>query len=279
MKKILAAFDGTKYSEGASKYAIEIAKATNSLLVGVFIQDMRYLSYTYAYAWDQPFIDFTSIEASQKDENEKIRLNIKLFKHHCEEKGVHHKVHLDKGVPLQELLKESVFSDFIIIDSHTSFFSLSDKSPSPFLKDFLADSQCPVLIVPHEYRFFDKVVFCYDGSPSSAYAMKMFSYLLGSLEDLKVTVLSVNEQSSNHLKEAPNIKDLIHVHFKNATYEILHGNNAEESLLNYLKTSAAEHSMVVMGAYGRNALSRFLHQSLSNKVIEQTNLPVFITHQ
>ena len=33
--KILAAFDGTKYSEGASKYAIEIAKATNSLLVAV----------------------------------------------------------------------------------------------------------------------------------------------------------------------------------------------------------------------------------------------------
>ena len=64
MKKILAAFDGTKYSEGASRYAMEIAKATNSLLIGVFIQDMRYLNYTYAYAWDQPFIDFSSIEAS-----------------------------------------------------------------------------------------------------------------------------------------------------------------------------------------------------------------------
>ena len=71
MKKILAVFDATKYAEGASKYAIEIAKTTNSLLVGVFVQDMRYINYTYAYAWEQPFIDFTSIDEAQKEENEK----------------------------------------------------------------------------------------------------------------------------------------------------------------------------------------------------------------
>lgn len=278
MKKILAAFDGTKYSEGASKYAIEIAKATNSLLVGVFIQDMRYMSYTYAYAWDQPFIDFTTIEASQKEEKEKIDLNIKLFRHHCDEKGVHHKVHLDKGVPLQELLQESVFADLIIIDENTSFFSLGDQKPSPFMKDFLADSHCPVLIVPHSYRFFDRAVFCYDGSPSSAYAMKMFSYLFNNLDGLKYTVVSVNEKSSNHLKEGENIKDLIHAHFKNADYEVLHG-SPEEELLKYLKSGKADHAVVVMGAYGRNAMSRFFHASLSNKVIEQTHLPVFITHQ
>src|SRR3954471_1835969 len=115
MKKILAAFDGTRYSEGASKYAIEIAKATGSMLVGVFVQDMRYLNFTYAYAWDQPFIDYGSIEASQKEEKEKIELNMKLFKGACEEMGVHHKIQLDKGVPLQTLLDESTFADIIII--------------------------------------------------------------------------------------------------------------------------------------------------------------------
>lgn len=278
MKKILAAFDGTKYSEGASKYAIEIAKATNSLLVGVFIQDMRYLSYTYAYAWDQPFIDFTTIEASQKEEKQKIDLNIKLFNHHCEEKDIQYKVHLNKGVPLQELLQESTFADFIVIDENTSFFSLGDQKPSPFMKDFLSDSYCPVLIVPHTYHFFDRAVFCYDGSPSSAYAMKMFSYLFSGLKGLRYTIVSVNEKSSNHLKEGENIKDLIKVHFDHVDYEVLHG-NPEEELMKYLKSGKADHAVVVMGAYGRNAMSRFFHASLSNKVIDETHLPVFITHQ
>lgn len=277
MKKILAAFDGTRYSEGSSKYAIEIAKATNSLLVGVFIQDMRYLNYTYAYAWDQPFIDLATLEQSHAGEKEKIDLNMKLFKRACEEKGVHHKTHLDRGVPLQELVNESTFADVIIIDSQTGFFTLGDNSPSPFIKDLLSDSHCPVLIVPHSYSFFDKAVLCYDGSPSSVYAIKMFGYLFPELNDLQTTVVTVNETSTNHVKGGGNFKDLVHVHFKNAEYVVLNG-NAEEELINYLKLNG-DNSIVVMGAYGRSAVSRMFHQSLSNRVLQELNVPVFITHQ
>jgi nucleotide-binding universal stress UspA family protein len=277
MKKILAAFDGTRYSEAASKYALEIAKATNSMLVGVFIQDMRYLNFTYAYAWDQPFVDFTSIETSQKEEHEKIDLNIKLFHRACDEKGIHHKVHLDKGVPLQELLSEGVFADLIIIDSQTSFFTLGNKTPSPFLQDFLSDSSCPVLIVPHNYTIFDKAVLCYDASPSSVYAIKMYSYLFPEFSDLPTTVVTVNEASSTHVKEGFNFKDLVRVHFQNSDYEVLKG-HAEQELIDYLKR-AGENAIVVMGAYGRNAISRLFHQSLANRVIQEINVPVFITHQ
>jgi len=275
--KILAAFDGVKYSEGASKYAIEIAKLTDSMLVGVFIQDMRYINFTYAYTWDQPFVDMSAIEESQKQEREKIDLNIKLFHRACEEKGIKHKVHLDKGVPLQELMHESAFSDLIIIDSHTSFFTIGNNSPSPFLKDFLADSHCPVLIVPHTYTFFDNAVLCYDGTPSSIYAIKQFSYIFNNTGDLKTTVVSVNEKPGNHLKDVHNLKDLVHLHFKGAEFEVLSG-DANDELIKYLQVNGG-HSIVVMGAYGRNAISRLFHQSLSNKVIKELNTPVFITHQ
>lgn len=277
MKKVLAAFDGTKYSEGASKYAMEIAKATNSMLVGVFIHDMRYLNFTYAYAYDQPFIDFKAVEDSQKEDNEKINLNIQLFHRACDEKGIHHKVHLDKGVPLQELLHESLFADILIIDSHTGFFSLGNSAPSPFLKDLLADANCPVLIVPHHYSYFDNAILCYDGSASSIHAMKMFAYLFPELNDIDTTMVSVNETSSNHLKENSNLKELARAHFGEMNYEVLHG-NADDELFNFLKRKGAN-TMVVMGAYGRNALSRLFHQSISNRIIKELNMPVFIAHQ
>jgi nucleotide-binding universal stress UspA family protein len=277
MKKILAAFDGVKYSDGASKYAIEIAKATNSMLIGVFVQDMRYLNFTYAYAWDQPFIDFNAIETSQKEEKEKVDLNIQLFKRACDEGGVHHKIHLDKGVPLQALLDESTFADLIIIDSHTSFFSLGDKNISPFLKELLADSHCPVLIVPRDYKPFDKVVLCYDGSPSSVYAIKMFNYIFPEFKDLSTVVLTVNEKSTNHVKEGWNFKDLVRVHYGEAAYEVLRG-DAETGLIEYLKTQG-EKAVVVMGAYSRSAISRLFHQSISNRIIQEIKIPVFITHQ
>jgi nucleotide-binding universal stress UspA family protein len=277
MKKIIAAFDGQRYSEGATKYAIELATASDSLLVGVFIQDMRYLNYTYSYVWDQPFVDFTAIDESQAEEKEKIDLNIKLFRNSCEEQGVNYKVHLDKGVPLQELLRESIFSDLLIIDSHTGFFSIGNEQPSPFLKDLLVDSHCPVLIVPHTYSAFDKLVLSYDGSPSSVHAIKMFSYLFPELDDMPTTLVSINENSSNHLASGTNIKDLLKVHYPNSTAEVLNG-TADKELINYLK-GKANNAIVVMGAYGRNAISRMFQQSMSNRVIKELNVPVFITHQ
>ncbi|MFN8321676.1 MAG: universal stress protein [Chitinophagales bacterium] len=276
-KKIIAAFDGTKYSEGAVKYAVEIAKTTNSLLVGVFIQDMRYVNLTYAYAWDQPFVDFANIEKAQADEKEKVDLNISLFKRTCEANGVNHKVHLDKGVPVQELLNESTFADLLLLDSHTTFFTFEEKGPSPFLRDLLTDSHCPVLILPHHYSAIEKAVLCYDGSPSSVYAIRMYSYLFTELSGLKTTVVTVNEKSTNHLKEGWNFKDLVHTHFGNSDYVVLSG-DAEKELIAYLKLNG-QNSLVVMGAYGRNAISRLFHQSLSNQVIQELHVPVFITHQ
>lgn len=278
MKKIIAAFDCTKYADGGAKYAIEIAAATNSLLVGVFIQDMRYVNMTYAYAWDQPFVDFTAIENSQKEEKEKADLNIKLFSEACEARGIKYKVHLDKGVPLQELLKESSFADLLVIDTKTSFTSLGEGASSAFIKDLLSDAHCPVLTVPAHYQYFDKLILCYDGSPSSVYAIKMFSYLFHELEGLPTVLLSVNASTSNHLVENSNIKDLLKLRYNKAVdYVILNG-DPEQTMIDYL-SKQGEHAMVVMGAYGRSAISRLFQQSFSNRVIQELKLPVFITHQ
>ena len=45
MKKITAAFDGLKYTESTRDYALNIAKQTNTHLVGVFLDDPTYTSY------------------------------------------------------------------------------------------------------------------------------------------------------------------------------------------------------------------------------------------
>ncbi len=42
MKKILAAFDGLKFSESMMAYAIEMAKQNNAHLVGLFLEDPAY---------------------------------------------------------------------------------------------------------------------------------------------------------------------------------------------------------------------------------------------
>ena len=45
MKKIIAAFDGLKYSVSTRDYAVYLARQTNTHLVGVFMDDQMYMSY------------------------------------------------------------------------------------------------------------------------------------------------------------------------------------------------------------------------------------------
>jgi|ERR1043165_3151188 nucleotide-binding universal stress UspA family protein len=277
MNKILAVFDGTLYSESASKYAMELARKTKAHLVGAFIHDLRYVNYTYAYAWDQPVFDLGDIEKTAKEDQDRIKTSIELFKSDCAAQGIRSSVHMDKGIPLQEVIHESVFADVAVVDAETGFFSFSESAPSAFLKDLLADSHCPVMIVPHQYHDFRKIILCYDGSPSCVYAMKMFAYLFPDLHNLGTSVVSVNKNSSNHLKDGSKLKEMIRQHFVEANYEVLNG-KPEEELLNFLKLEG-DGAIVVMGAYGRNTLSRLFHQSLSNRVIKELKLPVFITHQ
>ncbi len=277
MKKILVAFNATKLDEEAMQYAMHFAKNCNGLLVGVLLHDLRFSNYVYGYAWDQPVIDYTAIEAERELGKEKIKSTIEHFESLCKENGVHHKIHIDKGIPLDELLHETAFADFLVVSSEMSFFNFASDSSKVFLKDVLHDSHCPVVIVPKDWVPIQKVILCYDGYPSSIYAIKMFSYSFPHLADTPTTVVTVNENSGNHLADNSNIKDLLHRHFSNLATEVLHG-LPDVELIKYIKRHS-HNTLVVMGAYGRSSVSRFFHHSISNPIIMNLKMPVFIAHQ
>ena len=277
MKKILTVFDGLRYSAHTIGFAADIAKATDSLLVGVFVHDLSYARFVNTYSWEIPTqyaIDYQKIE---KEDEEKMKDIVTVFQKICDGKGVHYKIHRHTGIPLMELLKESTFSDLLIIDTKTNFFNIGDQTPSTFLKDLFAQSKCPVLIIPDNPKQVKHAVIAYDGSDSSVYAMKMFSYIFPEWKELDTTVVTVNSSTSNHIPKNRDVKDLASGHFKNVSFKVLHG-EPELELEKYLKQSAKD-TVIVMGSYGRSAWSRMFHASMSNKILKDTKIPLFITHQ
>jgi len=58
----------------------------------------------------------------------------------------------------------------------------------------IGSAQCPVVIAPSANTVVDEIVFCYDGSPSSLFAMKQFTYLLPELTDTKGTIVQVKKE-------------------------------------------------------------------------------------
>ncbi len=277
MKKIIAAFDGLKYAEASTQYAIHIAEQNHAHLVGIFLDDMIYHSYRFKDLLEGDEVSEKKLK--QFDEKDKsIRKNaIQQFKSACEHSGIEFSIHHDKNVAVKDLLHESIYADMLIVGKKENFNIYHDKFPSDFLRDVLADVQCPVMIAPEKFKPLQSIIFLYDGDPSSVYAIKMFCYDLTSLNHLPAKVLSVKPlEQTLHLPDNHLMKEFMKRHLPKAQYVVLKG-EAENTIITYLQQQAEE-TLVVLGAYQRSRVSRWFKPSMADALMKNTNLPLFIAH-
>lgn len=277
MLKIIAAFDGLKFSESTKQYALNLAKKTQSHLTGVFLDDKSYTSYkVYDLVFDQGVSEEKLLLFRKKDEL-KRRASANLFDLDCKKIGINYNIHHDKNVALQDLLHESIFADLMIINFTESFTHYQEEYPTRFVRDLLSNTQCPVLLVPATYRAFEKIIFLYDGTPTSVYALKMFNYLFSPFNNAPVEVISIRSmESSLHLPDHTLIKEFMKRHYSNASFTVLKG-LPDEEIVRHLK-GQQNNTLAVLGAYRRTMLSRWFKSSMADTLIKKLDMPLFIAH-
>lgn len=277
MNKIVAAFDGLRFSKSNMQYATEIAKLFDSHLTGVFLDDRTYTSYKiYDLVFDQGISDVKMKKYRREDIKLRNQSAVE-FSQYCRNEGIEFNVHHDRDVAINELLHESIFSDLLLISNEESFTHHQEKFPSRFIRDLLSDIQSPVLLTPDKYHKADKLIFLYDGDPASVYAIKMFNYLFDRYADLPAEILTIKSMESNlHLPEHKLMKEFMKQHYKHLEYTILKG-IPEEEIVGHLKNEKKSF-MVILGAYRRTMLSRWFRSSIADTLIRNFNVPIFIAH-
>jgi len=277
MKKIIAAFDGLRYSVSTKDYAIYIAKQTNTHLVGVFMDDPVRTSYNIYELIVKEGASGDQLKKHQAKDKITRAAAAKKFETACKKSGLEYTVHHNRNVAIQELKHESIYADLLIINSKETLTRYIEKLPTGFVRDLLGDAQCPVLIVPEQYKSIQKIILLYDGEPSSVYAIKIFSYLLPQLKHMDTEVLSVNPVDSTlQLPDNKLMQEFMKRHYPNATYTIMKG-NAEDEIVKYLEKSN-QNSLVVLGAYRRSTVSRWFRESMADILMKEVKLPLFIAH-
>jgi hypothetical protein len=141
----------------------------------------------------------------------------------------------------------------------------------------LTDTRCPVLLVPDNAALPTRAVFCYDESFSSIYALKMYSYLFPEWKDLPGVLLSINPKGDNGKGYDDYLADWLPQHFSNIQREEPSG-NLQRELVSFIRKNE-EPTIVVMGSFEGNAISRLFHKSLANVVLEETRACIFIMHE
>lgn len=278
MKKFIVAFDGLRFSKSAMKYAIHFAKQCNAHLVGIFLEDFTRHSYGVQEIVAYEGQDLDKHIAHLNEEDEGLRTeSIKIFEEACQDRGLTFSIHRDRNVAIQDLLHESVYADLLIISSHETLTRFDEPVPSRFIRDLLSDVQCPVLLTPLNYKIAEKVVLLYDGSPSSVFAARMFSYIFEDAFENKTEIVTVkHREESMNLPDNKLVKEFIKRHYPNARFVVLKG-IPEEEILKQLKQEK-ENAIVVTGAYRRSRLSRFMRPSMADYLLAGSKFPLFIAH-
>jgi len=277
MKKISAAFDGLKFSKGTMEYAIRVAAESKALLSGVFLDSFLYHSFgLYDMVGKKGVSEVKLKHLLDKDEEARLKAAT-AFTKTCKKAGVTSTVHHDENFAIPDLVRESIYSDLLLISPDETFSHLAEDRPTRAITDLLEHVQCPVMIVPQEYKPIEKVVLLYDGKPSSVFAIKMFNYMMAWMQGTETEIISVTDPADEQeLPDGKLIREFIECHYPASTYTLLKG-NAEEEIVTYLKT-LSPNILIVLGAYRRGTVSRWFKTSMADILMKEINVPMFIAH-
>ena len=273
MEKILFITDGLKLDQSALEFTCYLARFSRSTVTGIFLENML--------ANVKPVLEKITSGVFQGSEQrafetkkEIIAASRNSFLDICRRNSVRCNIHNDLGIPVSEVVAESRHADLAVVSPNLSFDSKEEAAPSRFVKILLEEAECPVIIAPDSFKEIEEIVFTYNGSASSVFAIKQFTYLFPNLEDIRTIILQVNDKPWTE-KEKNNFKGWLENHYSALGFEVLAG-NIETALYNWIQHR--ENAIVVMGAYGRSKISQFFRRSTAEMLIRKPGHPVFITH-
>ncbi len=269
MKTILLVFGGIHNPTHVLEFAITAAKQNQYNIHGIFLDDEPpAIEGDYLFPNDLSLAEEGVTPEAVNEQNEKIVAEIiRYFEDECALAGITCSV--EKKVSFKGLIKHSSNASFLAIDAKANFEKFA-------LPDILTDVHCPVCIVAATAPKIEHLIFAFDGSKASQYAIKKFIEFFPSVDTTKIYLISVNSDSEV-VTHKEFINDCVVKHFPTLTIKLLEG-NLKETFINFLR-QYPDNALVVMGAYSRSSLSRMFHSSLANTVLSDTRLSLFIAHE
>jgi nucleotide-binding universal stress UspA family protein len=278
MEKILLAMDAKNINTQTINFACYLARLTNSRLIGIFLEDLLSEELPVLRDYEQTAHGQETAAATIEAGAPKTRTteeNIRLFKLACECRSTVANIHRDRGIPLEEIIEESRFADLLVVDAATSFTRKRGPLPGKFVKDVLQEAECPVIIAPYSFNSIDEIIFAYNDSASSVFAIKQFTYLFPEWKKKKVLVVNVRDREDKAIEDQFRMKEWLRQHYTDVELKVLTGDSSDQ-LFGYLIDR--KNALVVIGAYGRGMLSNLFRPSHAHLIVKTVNLPIFITH-
>ena len=272
MRKITVAFEAPHFPEGAMRFIKEMNDAEQVIVTGVFLPGPVQTAYPTPAAMSAGMLLPLTDEITSKQLNKSI-LTFKDFctSHHIGYRFI--KNTGDSGWP--ELKKQSRYADLIVLGSDVLFDVPGKDKLSDYLKTSLHEVECPVVIVPDNFSSPQHTIITFDGTESSARAIKNFAYLFPEMAHNHTRVITFTSKNNVSNESDARIRELVSVHFPD--HKFIHSDVDSGRYFSNWNINNKP-AIVVCGAFGRSMMSVLFKHSFIAEVLSDRKLPVFISH-
>jgi len=266
MKKLLVVFNGIHIPMQVFQFAIDTAKKNEYSIEALFLHEERSEHTGYAFPNDMALTEETVTSETVEEEKDGLLAdNIHFVEHECGIAEV--SCNIQQQITFKEMILISESADLLLLDTKAEFEHFT-------LNDVCADARCPVVLIAETAAKPQQVFFAFDGSAGSEYAIRKFHSLFPHLTDAPTHLVSVDTDNKQH---GAFVNEWLSAEYPNLSMHALVGNE-KETLIDFLR-QYPDDALVVMGAFGRSALSRLFHPSMANAVLNDTRLSLFLAHK
>jgi nucleotide-binding universal stress UspA family protein len=279
VKRILVPLDLSPYSAAALNQACLIAKKLDAEITGLVILDIPGIEKSIGpipmgglyYA---EHLEKTKLE----DAENRIHTLLTKFENQCKKAGVRYKRAERQGTPSNQILKESVYYDAIIMGIRTFFHFESQDKAGDSLEKIMDDSITPIFAVPSydiapvSINEEARVLITFDGSLPSARALQRFVQF-GLPEDMEITILNSSEDEANSGYLLAEAEDYLKSH----GFVKIKKDWTTEPIIDVIENRYFNKiDVIVLGIHSKKKILQFVLGSLTKRLIKQGTKVLFI---
>lgn len=281
--RIVAGIDGSPNSLAAFQYALDIAQRTRAEVKVVFVVDSRktdlpivYTASHFDYGFERVYIP---PEPGLKGFYDKVKADLRTFGENClehcrgdaEEKKVPLSAVIKEGLPSALLTEEARSGDLLVIGQKGENARFDRAIVGATTEDVVRSSPRPVMVCPKDYRSPRRLLFPYDGGPSSENALQFCINAFAGIWD-EIVVLTVAEEMEESF---PFDAELSYLSTHGVPYRLLMEEGRPVDTIP--RVAAREKAdMILVGSHGKRKIRDYLLGSTASHLIRKSELPVLV---
>jgi hypothetical protein len=272
MKKILLLCDGDHFPSGAIRFILQMRESEPIYVKGMFFAPVDALEMIPVGFMPISGPNVMLKEREQSLVNKSQVKFVEAFKN----ARIKYEIHPIEAAWDVDLFKtESRFSDLVVISEELFCKNTIEDQPNHFMAEALRASECPVTVVPENFKYIERLAIAYDGEKESMHAIKQFVYLFPELTELPTEIVNINKETTEDIPNRELLREYTFSRFQAQYTSKLHF-DPQRYFTSWIEEK--KNVLLIAGSFSRSPFSNHLRKSFAERIIAEHTCPIFIAH-